>query len=342
MLYLFFGFCLVVVIGLLAFDLGILHRTEHVIGMREALAWVAVWVTLALLFNGVVYALYGHSFLGWNEVHPRQLDPATAVSGQDAAFEFLQGYLLELSLSMDNLFVFATILTFFRIPLILQHRVLVWGIIGAIILRGLMITAGVALVQAFDWIYYVFGVLLILTAVRMLMPGADEIQPERNIFIRLARKLYPTTHELHGNRFFHRIDGVLHMTPMFLALILVDVADVIFAVDSIPAIIGVTQDTFIVLTSNIAAVMGLRSMYFALVGLADRFKYVKPAIVLLLAYIGVKMLLHHSHPISNEVSLAIIACTLGAGVAASIFAGQKVQTDPEARLEPSDRQPEPE
>lgn len=335
MLWLFFGICILVVIGLLAFDLGILHRTEHVIGMREALAWVAVWVTLAMIFNGVVYALYGHNFLGWNEVYSRQFSDNPA-SGKDAALEFLQGYLLELSLSMDNLFVFATILAYFRIPLARQHRVLVWGIIGAIILRGIMITAGITLVQKFDWIFYVFGALLIATAIRMLMPGSDEIQPERNIFIRLAKRLYPTTHELHGNQFFCTIDGVRHMTPMFLALILVDVADVVFAVDSIPAILGVTQDTFIVFTSNVAAIMGLRSMYFALVGLADRFKYVKPAIILLLAFIGVKMLLHHHVHIGNEISLAIILGTLGSGVAASIVAGRKAHPT----LEPPPPEPE--
>jgi tellurite resistance protein TerC len=315
MLALFFTACVLFIIALIALDLGVFHRRshEHVVGMREALAWTSVWFTLALCFNVAVYFLYGANWLGFRYHYE------TALTGGEAAGQFLAGYLLELSLSMDNLFVFATILAYFRVPLNLQHRVLVWGILGAIFLRGVMIFIGVELVERFDWIFYVFGGLLLLTAIRMLMPGSDQIQPERNIFIRLARKLYPVTHELHGSRFFTRIDGVLHMTPLFLALILVDIADVVFAVDSIPAIIGVTQDRFLVYTSNIFAIMGLRSMYFALVGLADRFHYVKPAIIVLLAFIGVKMVLHHHLHISTGWSLAVIGVVLAIGVLASIL-----------------------
>lgn len=333
MLTLFFAACILVFVGLIALDLGFFHRQkhEHVVGIREALIWTAVWVVLALLFNVAVYALYGHNWLNWHEHY------STTLTGAQAANQYLQGYLLEKTLSMDNLFVFATILTYFRVPPMYQHRVLVWGIIGAIVLRGIMITAGVALVNMFDWIFYVFGGLLLITAIRMLMPGGDVIQPERNIFIRVARRLYPTTTELHGNKFFVRANGVLHMTPLFLALLLVDVADVIFAVDSIPAILGITQDPFLVFTSNIFAIMGLRALYFALVGIADRFRYVKPAIVLLLAYVGVKMILHHHVHIDDNVSLAIIAGVLFLGVVASLVVPHPPKADVSVEAAPPGR-----
>jgi tellurite resistance protein TerC len=307
MLTLFFAGFILFITVLVVVDLFVLNRKAHVIGIREALGWSAVWVSLALLFNVLVYFLYGHNWLGFTDAYKASL------SGKDAAICFLNAYLLELSLSMDNLFVFATILTFFRVPLQNQHRVLVWGILGAILLRGVMIGAGAALIHAFDWVIYVFGALLIITAARMLAPGSDDIQPERNIFIRTARKWYPCTVDLHGEKFFVLVDGVRHMTPMFLALILVDIADVMFAIDSIPAAFGVfptgVSDTFIVFTSNIFAIMGLRSMYFALVGMMHRFRYLKPSIVLLLAYIGVKMLLplfNHDWHIPNNASLAVI------------------------------------
>jgi tellurite resistance protein TerC len=333
MLTLFFAACVLVVIALIAIDLGVFHRKshEHVVGMREALIWSSVWVTLALTFSIAVYYFYGRNWLGFADTFKPDLDGPTAVS------KFLQGYLLELSLSMDNLFVFATILTYFRVPLSQQHRVLVWGILGAIFLRGVMIGLGAALVAQFDWIMYVFGVLLLYTAWKMLRAGDEEIHPERNIFIRAARKVFPTTTELHGSRFFARINGVLHMTPLFLALILVDIADIMFAIDSIPAIFGVTQDTFIVFTSNMFAIMGLRSMYFALIGLMHRFHYLKPAIVLLLAFIGVKMLLHHHYPIGDKVSLSVILGMLSAGVLASIILPPKHGKPPDSAGE---RQPE--
>lgn len=315
MLIAFFVTCVLLIVALIAIDLGVFHRKEkeHVVGMREALAWSGVWVTMALTFSVAVYYLYGSNWLGFvDRFHPD-------LTGGVASSKFLQGYLLELSLSMDNLFVFATILTYFRVPLSQQHRVLVWGILGAIFLRGVMIGAGAALVASFDWIMYVFGALLLYTAWKMLRSGEEEINPERNIFIRAARRVFPTTTELHGSSFFTRINGTVHMTPLFLALILVDIADIMFAIDSIPAIFGVTTDTFIVFTSNMFAIMGLRSMYFALIGLMHRFHYLKPAIVMLLAFIGVKMMLHHYYPIGDKVSMGVILGTLGAGVAASLL-----------------------
>lgn len=315
MLTLFFTAFILFITALVVLDLFVLNRKEHVIGIREALGWSAVWVTLALGFNVLVYFLYGHNWMGFTDAYE------TSLSGSEAATKFLNGYLLELSLSMDNLFVFATILTYFRVPLAQQHRVLVWGILGAILLRGVMIGVGAVLIASFHWIIYVLGALLIVTAIRLLMPGGDEIQPERNIFIRAARKWYPCTVELHGSKFFVRIDGVRHMTPMFLALILVDIADIMFAIDSIPAIFGVTTDTFIVFTSNIFAIMGLRSMYFALIGMMHKFRYLKPSIVLLLLFIGVKMLLPllgERFEIDDTVSLVVTLGILLIGIVASL------------------------
>lgn len=313
MLIAFFILCILVVVALIAIDLGVLHRKEHVVGMREALAWSGVWVALALVFSIAVFFLYGRNWLGFVDRFHSEITGSTAVK------QFLNGYLLELSLSMDNLFVFATILAYFRVPLEKQHRVLVWGILGAILLRGVMIGLGAELVRRFDWIMYAFGALLLYTAWKMLKSGEEEIHPDRNIFIRAARRLFPTTTELHGSRFFTPINGVMHMTPLFLALILVDIADIMFAIDSIPAIFGVTREVFIVFTSNMFAIMGLRSMYFALIGLMHRFHYLKPAIVLLLAFIGLKMILHKWVHINDTVSLLTILGVLAAGVVLSLL-----------------------
>ena len=332
MFWLYLGF-ITLILALIALDLGVLHRRDHVIGIREALGWSAVWVTLALAFNGLVYMLYGHDWLGFTDAY------TTSLTGGDAAVAFLNGYLLELSLSMDNLFVFATILTYFRVPLAQQHRVLVWGILGAIVLRGVMIAAGAALVARFNWINYAFGALLLWSAYKMLRAGDEEIHPDRNVFIRLARRFYATTTQLHGNRFLVKIDGVRYMTPLLLALILVDIADIMFAVDSIPAIFGVTNDTFIVFTSNIFAILGLRSMYFALVGLMHRFQYLKPAIVLLLAFVAVKMLLHDVYEIDNLVSLAVIVGTLATGVIVSLMTPGKPAALPDDSAKPDQASP---
>ncbi len=319
MIYVFFGCVILLVVALIALDLGVFHRfgRAHVVKMREALVWTGVWVTLALCFNVVVYFLYGSNWFGWHEVY------STDLKGPEAAQMFLLGYIVELSLSMDNLFVFAAIFAYFRVPLEHQHRVLVWGILAAIFLRGTMVALGAALVEQFDWIMYVFGALLIWTAYKMLKSGDSPIDPERNIFIRLARRAYPITTDFHGNRFFVTVNGVRMMTPLFLALMLVEIADIMFAIDSIPAIFGITDDTFIVFTSNVFAVMGLRSMYFALTGLMHKFHYLKPAIVGLLAYIGAKMLLHEVLHIPNWVSLMVIFGFLLAGIVISLAVGGK-------------------
>ena len=298
-----------------ALDLGVFHRKVHVVTLPEALGWTAIWVSLALAFNVGVYYLYEINPSGW-DMDTEQL------SGAEAAIQFFTGYLVEKSLSIDNVFVIAMIFAHFQVPLAEQHRVLFWGILGAVVLRGLMIFGGIALLERFDWLVYVFGVILIFSAVSMLVIRHDKLAPENNAMIRLVRKIYPVTPEFHGSRFFVRIDGVKTATPLFLALVLIETSDVTFAIDSIPAIFAITRDPFIVFTSNIFAILGLRALYFVLAGLMEKFRYLKTSLVFLLAFIGVKMLLLHHHPIPNLVSLAVIGGILTVGVLASIAAGQ--------------------
>jgi tellurite resistance protein TerC len=308
---------LIFVVALVLLDLGVFHRKSHEIKVPEALAWTAAWVALALVFNAFVYFLYDNNWLGWANASVHQLN------GQQAAIQFFTGYLLEKSLSVDNLFVIAMIFSYFRVPLSEQHRVLFWGILGALVLRGIMIFAGVALIERFDWLVYVFGLLLLASATKMLLVRHDNICPDKNIAVRLARKLYPFSPDFDGSRFFTIKNGQRMATPLFLTLVLVETSDVVFAIDSIPAILAVTRDPFLVFTSNVFAILGLRSLYFALAGMMDRFRYMKMSLVFLLAYIGVKMLLSHHYPIPNLVSLAIIGGLLSVGVAASIVGGAR-------------------
>jgi tellurite resistance protein TerC len=320
---------IVLVLSLLFLDLGVFHRKQHTIGVREALGWTAFWVTLALLFNVFVYFLYDRHLFGWT----------TEMSGSEAAVQFLTGYLVEESLSVDNIFVIVMIFHFFRIPSHLQHRVLFWGIMGAIILRGVMIGLGAALIHNFHWIVYVFGGLLILSSIKMARMTDEEVHPDHNLAVRIARRLFPVSNSLEGSRFFTRIDGKLAITPMFLTLILVETTDVMFAIDSIPAIFAITQDPFLVFTSNIFAILGLRSLFFAVSGLIDVFRYLKASLVVLLAYIGVKMILSHPdfplhYKIPNLVSLTIIAGILAVGVIASLIADRVSHLDEEPQPEP--------
>ena len=307
------GFLLFVLL-LLALDLGVFHRETRAIRSREALAWAAFYVSLALGFNGLVYLLYENNWLGVGVTVGHPLD------GRTAALQFLTGYLLEQSLSLDNVFVIALIFSYFRVPLAYQHRVLFWGILGALVMRGAMIGLGAALITRFDWVIYVFGGILIVTAARMLMAGDEEPEPEKNWLIRVARRLYPVTPELHGERFFVDVGGARAATPLFLVLLMVESTDVLFAVDSIPAIFAVTQDPFLVFTSNVFAILGLRNLYFAIAPLIGRFRYLKQSLVFILAFVGVKMLLSHSYPIPTVTSLSLIVGILGVGVLASAFA----------------------
>jgi tellurite resistance protein TerC len=306
----FLGF----VLGLLALDLGIFHREVRAIRSGEALAWAGFYVSLALAFNVLVYFLYENNWLGVGVTVGHPLD------GKTAALQFLTGYLLEQSLSLDNVFVIALIFSYFRIPLAYQHRVLFWGILGALVMRGIMIALGSALIARFDWVVYVFGGILILTAARMLISGEEEPEPEKNWLIRLARRVYPVAPDLHGERFFVDVAGRRAATPLFLVLLMVESSDVLFAVDSIPAIFAVTQDPFLVFTSNVFAILGLRNLYFAIAPLLGKFKYLKTALVFILAFVGVKMLLSHTMPIPTLWSLSMIIGILAVGVLASAFA----------------------
>jgi tellurite resistance protein TerC len=312
-MFVWIGF-VALILALLALDLGVLNRGNHVIGTAEALRWTLFWIGLALAFDGLIYLMYEHHWLGIG------IDLGHPVSGWDSAIDYLTGFIIEKSLSLDNIFVISLIFTYFKVPLEYQHRVLFWGILGALGMRGLMIGAGSALIQSFAWTIYAFGGFLLFTAVRMLVGKQDEPDLEKNLVVRMARRLFPLTADLDGCKFFSRRDGgSLKATPLFLVLLIVESSDVLFAVDSIPAIFAVTLDPFIVFTSNIFAILGLRSLYFILASLLDKLVYLKQAIVAILAYVGVKMILTHHLPIPSWISLVVITATLGAGVVASLI-----------------------
>jgi len=308
------------ILGMLALDLGVFNRKAHVISVREAIGWTMVWVAVSLVFNVGVYFLYKHHLLGIG------IEFGHKLNGWEAAKQFFQGYVIEKSLSLDNIFVIALIFDYFKVPLIYQHRVLFWGILGALIMRGIMIALGAALIAKFHWVIYVFGILLIFTAVKMLLAHHDEIDPARNPLVRMARRFYPVSASFDGQYFFTHVDGRRAITPLFLALLVVESTDVLFAVDSIPAIFAVTSDPFIVFTSNVFAILGLRSLYFALAAVLDRFRYLKLSLVFLLAFVGIKMLLSHHYDIPDDVSIAVIAGILGVGVLASVVGKRRDPT----------------
>ena len=267
------------VVVLLALDLVVFHRRVHTPTLGESALWSVFWISLALIFNGFVW---------WWGMH--QSD------GHEAGMAFLTGFLVEKSLSVDNLFVFAVIFRFFQVPLKYQYRVLFWGVLGAIILRLVFILAGIALIQQFSWMLPVFGLLLVWTAVKLATHASNEVHPEKNFILRTARRFLRVTHEDHGQRFFARENGLLCITPMLLVLLVIESTDVLFAVDSVPAIIGITQDPFIVFTSNIFAILGLRALYFLLAGVLDRFAYLHYGLSAVLGFIGVKMIAEYAGP----------------------------------------------
>ncbi len=318
------GFLLLVTL-LVALDLGVFHRKAEEIKIADALIWTLVWGCSALIFNLFIYLLYSQNWLGWAGIATEHL------TGGKAALQFFTGYLVEKSLSIDNIFVIAMIFSFLRVPLAEQHRVLFWGILGAVVMRGVMIVGGVALIDRYSWLVYIFGVLLILSAIKMMVVRHDTIDPDKNMIIRLIRRYFPVSNQYSGSRFFSVEHGRRVATPLFLALILVESSDVMFAIDSIPAVMAISRDPFLIFTSNIFAILGLRSLYFALAGMMDRFRYIKMSLVFLLAFIGVKMLLSHHHPIPNLVSLAIIGGILAVGLGASLLAAHK---DPAALESP--------
>ncbi len=316
MIWIWLGF-LGLIAALLALDLGVLNRRAHVISIKEALGWTAFWIALALIFNAGVYYLYEHH---WFDIG-RQI--GSELSGRKAALQFFTGYIVEKSLSLDNIFVIAMIFAYFKIPLKYQHRLLFWGVLGAVVMRGAMIFAGITLINKFQWMIYVFGALLIFTSLRMLLVRDESIDPEKNILVRVLRRICPMTMEIKDHHFFTRIDGRLMATPLCTALMAVESADVLFAVDSVPAVIAVTRDPFLVFTSNVFAILGLRSLYFALAAMLDRFRHMKFSLVFLLAFIGVKMMLSHHYQIPTIVSLSVIVGILSVGIIVSVIAGRK-------------------
>jgi tellurite resistance protein TerC len=288
---------------MLALDLGVFHRKHHVVSSREALVWTGVWVALALAFNAGVWA--------WQ--------------GGEKGLEFLSGYLIEKSLSIDNVFVFAVIFAALRVPAIHQHGVLFWGILTALVLRGLMIWGGVALLERFHGLIYVFGGFLVLTGVKLLVQ--KEKDPEQGLAFRLVRRLVPSTNRYDGGRFFTLEHGRRVATPLLVALLLVEVSDVVFALDSIPAIFAVTRDPFIVFTSNIFAILGLRSLYFLLAGAVTKFHYLKVGLAAVLIFVGIKMAIVDVLKIPPAISLAVIAALLGGSIVASIVRARRAGTD---------------
>jgi tellurite resistance protein TerC len=295
-LWLWIGFNAFVLL-MLALDLGVFHRKAHVVTFKESIAWTVAWVTLALVFNlGIAHYM-----------------------GNEKGLEFFTGYVIEKSLSVDNVFVFALLFSYFAVPPIYQHKVLFWGILGALVMRAIMIFLGAALIAKFAWIIYVFGAFLILTGIKMIVKREEEIHPERNPLVRWFKKLMPVTNDYRGDRFFVKENGIRMATPLFVVLLLVEFSDLIFAVDSIPAIFAVTKDPFIVYTSNVFAILGLRSLYFALAGVLDKFHYLKVGLGVVLSFVGVKMLLAHSPwKIDTHISLGVIVVVLAASVVASL------------------------
>src|SRR3954470_10908733 len=294
------------VLAMLSLDLGVFHRTPHEVRPKEAATWTAVWVALALVFAGGLFAIYGH----------------------EVGLTFLTGYVIEESLSVDNIFVIVLIFDYFRVPRSCQHRVLFYGILGALVMRGLFIGVGAILIAKFHWILYVFGGMLVITGVRMAFRGDEEFNGEQNPVVRFVRRLLPMSQEFHGKHFFTVEAGQRVATPLLLVLVLVEVTDLIFAVDSIPAIFGVTRDPFIVFTSNIFAILGLRSLYFLLAAVVDRFYLLKYGLAVILTFVGVKMLGERWFEVDILPSLAIILGVLAAAIVGSMIWPRSAQSDP--------------
>ncbi|MBP7183473.1 MAG: TerC family protein [Flavobacterium sp.] len=289
----FIGF----VLFMLVLDLGVFHRKSHEIKIKEALIWSAVWISLALIFNYGIYV-----FLG-----------------KEKAIEFLTGYIVEKSLSVDNLFVFIMLFTYFKVDVKHQHKVLFWGILGALVMRAIFIFAGVALINKFHWIIYIFGALLIFTGIKMLFHKEENIDPDRNPLVKLFKKIFPVTEKEHGDKFFVRLNGRTVATPLFIVLLMVEFTDLIFAVDSIPAILAITNDTFIIFSSNVFAILGLRALYFALAGITKYFYYLKYGLSAILVFVGIKMTIVDFYKVPIVSSLLVISGILIISVVVSVL-----------------------
>jgi tellurite resistance protein TerC len=293
------------VLGMLVLDLGVFHRKAHVVKIKEALLWSAAWIALALMFNLGIYF--------WR--------------GEDVALQFLTGYLIEKSLSVDNIFVFVLVFSYFRVPALYQHKVLFWGILGALIMRAIFIAAGISLIQNFHWVIYIFGSLLILTGIKMAVQKDKEIHPEKNPVVNLFRRFMPVSNRFEEGKFFVRQNGRLFATPLFVVLLVVETTDLIFAVDSIPAILAVTLDPFIVYTSNVFAILGLRALYFALAGIMNLFHYLNYGLAAILVFVGAKMLIADFYKLPIVVALGVIAGILAISIIASLLRPRKEETN---------------
>lgn len=308
---------LVLILGLLALDLGVLNKNDHVVSFRESLRSTVFSIIISLSFTGVVWLLYEHHVGGLGT------DQATPSTAGQAVLSYLAGYVVEYSLSVDNIFVIALLIKTFHVPDQLQHRVLFWGILGALILRGIMIGAGALLLHKFEWMMYVFGGILMLTSLKIALSKGEEKDVKDSFILKMIRKMYPVSPGYHGRKFFITEHGKRAMTPLMVVLLMVESTDVLFAVDSIPAVFAVTQDPFLVFTSNVFAVLGLRSLYFAIAGLLRLFRYLKQSLVVLLAFIGIKMLIKSWVDIPTLWSLLAIVAILGAGVLVSVLRPEK-------------------
>jgi tellurite resistance protein TerC len=291
------------VIGMLALDLGVFHRKTHVVSVKEALTWTAVWITLAMLFNLFVYHFFD----------------------KEKALEFFTAYLVEKSLSIDNIFVMIMIFSYFSVPDSYQHKVLFWGIFGALVMRVIFIFAGIELIHKFHWLIYIFGGFLVVTGIRIVSTGDKPIEPDKNPMVKLVRKIFPVTDSFEGNNFFVRRDHKIWATPLFIVVVLIEATDLIFAVDSIPAIIAISDDVFIVYTSNVFAILGLRSLYFALAGIEKYFMYLKFGLAAILLFVGVKMCITDFYKIPVEISLIVICFLLAISMIASVIVKQKTE-----------------
>ncbi|MFA7360495.1 MAG: TerC family protein [Candidatus Kapaibacterium sp.] len=293
--YLWIGFNVFVLL-MLALDLGVFHRKSHEVNIKEALIWSSVWITLAMIFN---YGIYEYM-------------------GKVKALEFFTGYVLEKSLSVDNIFVFILVFSFFKVPAKYQHKILFWGILGALVMRVILIFSGVALLTKFHWLIYIFGAFLIFTGIKMMLQKDSHIEPDKNILVRLFKKFYPVTNDYHGDKFFVKIDSKKFATPMFVVLLVIEFTDLVFAVDSIPAILAITNDTFIVYTSNVFAILGLRALYFALAGVMKYFRFLKIGLSVILVFVGTKMMIVDFVKFPIVTSLGIIIAILAISVIASV------------------------
>jgi tellurite resistance protein TerC len=299
----------------LALDLGVFNKTPHIISSKEAGIWTGIWVTLSFLFSGVIYWIYANGYV----------DNPTNITPTLASMKFITGYLIELSLSVDNIFVIAVIFSSFKIPQKYQHRVLFWGILGAIIFRGLMIYFGVLLINKFSWMTYVFGAFLIFTAAKMFFKNEDEevFNPKNSFVYKSLRKVMPITLHMKGEHFFVKKLKIIFATPLFVALIVIEIMDVLFAMDSVPAILAITSDGFLVFSSNIFAILGLRSMYFFLANMLEKFSYLEYSLIAILTFVGIKMLAHDYIEIPEWGSLGFIALSLFAGIVYSLHKDKK-------------------